>query len=50
MIPRRLRLRNFLSYRDCELDFSGLQLATLVGRNGDGKVRPPRRHHVGPLG
>ena len=37
MIPRRLRLRNFLSYRDCELDFSGLQLATLVGRNGDGK-------------
>ena len=37
MIPRRLRLRNFLSYRDCELDFSGLHLATLVGRNGDGK-------------
>ena len=37
MIPRRLRLRNFLSYRDCELDFSSLQLATLAGRNGDGK-------------
>ena len=37
MIPRRLRLRNFLSYRDCELDFTGLHLATLAGRNGDGK-------------
>ena len=37
MIPRRLRLKNFLSYRDCELDFSPLHLATLAGRNGDGK-------------
>ena len=37
MIPRRLRLRNFLSYRDCELDFSGLHVATLAGRNGEGK-------------
>lgn len=37
MIPRRLRLRNFLSYRDCEIDFTGLHLATLAGRNGDGK-------------
>ena len=37
MIPRRLRLRNFLSYRDCELDFSPLHLATLAGKNGDGK-------------
>ncbi len=37
MIPRRLRLKNFLSYRDCELDFSRLHLATLAGRNGDGK-------------
>ncbi len=37
MIPRRLRLRNFLSYRDCEIDFSPLHLATLAGRNGDGK-------------
>ena len=37
MIPRRLRLRNFLSYRDCELDFTRLHQATLAGRNGDGK-------------
>jgi len=37
VIPRRLRLKNFLSYRDCELDFSALHLATLAGRNGDGK-------------
>ena len=37
MIPRRLRLRNFLSYRDCEIDFSPLHLATLAGRNGNGK-------------
>ena len=37
MIPRRLRLRNFLSYRDSELDFSPLHLATLAGKNGDGK-------------
>ena len=37
MIPRRLRLRNFISYRDCELDFSPLHLATLAGKNGDGK-------------
>ncbi len=37
MIPRRLRLRNFLSYRDCTLDFTGLHVATLSGRNGNGK-------------
>ena len=37
MIPRRLRLKNFLSYRECEIDFTGLHLATLAGRNGDGK-------------
>tara|TARA_Y100000588_G_scaffold204960_1_gene218737 strand:+ start:566 stop:3127 length:2562 start_codon:yes stop_codon:yes gene_type:complete len=37
VIPRRLRIRNFLSYRDCEVDFSGLHVATLAGRNGDGK-------------
>ncbi len=37
MIPRRLRLRNFLSYRDCELDLTGLRLAVLCGPNGNGK-------------
>lgn len=37
MIPRRLRLHNFLSYRDCTLDFAGLHIAALSGRNGDGK-------------
>lgn len=37
MIPRRLRLHNFLSYRDCEIDLSGVHLAVLSGRNGDGK-------------
>ncbi|HEX6030122.1 MAG TPA: SMC family ATPase, partial [Tepidiformaceae bacterium] len=37
MIPRRLRLHNFLSYRDCEVDLSGLRLAVLCGPNGHGK-------------
>lgn len=37
MIPRRIRLRNFLSYRDCTVDLRGLQLAVLSGRNGEGK-------------
>lgn len=37
MIPRRLRLRNFLSYHECDLDLMGLHIAVLSGRNGDGK-------------
>lgn len=37
MIPRRLVLRNFLSYRECTLDLTGVQMAVLSGRNGDGK-------------
>ena len=37
MIPRRIRLRNFLSYRECELDLSGLHIAVLTGKNGEGK-------------
>ena len=37
MIPRRLHLRNFLSYRDCTIDLAGLHLAVLCGRNGFGK-------------
>jgi exonuclease SbcC len=37
VIPRRLKLRNFLSYQECELDFMGLHVAVLAGRNGEGK-------------
>lgn len=37
MIPLRLTLRNFLSYRQASLDFSGLQLACICGPNGAGK-------------
>lgn len=37
MIPRVLHVRNFLSYRECTVDFTGLHLAVLSGRNGDGK-------------
>ncbi len=39
MVPLRLQLRNFMSYRgdDNEVDFSGLHLASVVGDNGHGK-------------
>ncbi len=37
MIPRKLTLRNFLSYRHAELDFSGLHTACICGANGAGK-------------
>ncbi len=38
MVPVRLILRNFLSYRDTtEVDFSGIHLACLSGDNGHGK-------------
>ncbi|MBI3942416.1 MAG: SMC family ATPase [Chloroflexi bacterium] len=38
MIPIRLRVQNFLCYRDPgDLDFAGLHLACLVGENGHGK-------------
>ncbi len=37
MIPRRIRLHNFLSYRECTVDFTGLHLAVLSGPNGHGK-------------
>src|SRR5690606_11761149 len=37
VIPRRLRLRNFLSYRDCTLYFTRLHLVLLSGKNGHGK-------------
>ncbi len=37
MIPLHLSLHNFLSYQECEVNFAGLHLATLAGRNGNGK-------------
>ena len=39
MIPQRLTLRNFLSYRDDvpTLDFAGIHVACLCGSNGHGK-------------
>ena len=38
MIPLKLTLHNFMSYRDPDpLDFSGLHLACLSGNNGHGK-------------
>jgi len=37
MIPLSLRLRNFICYRQAELDFSGLHVACLAGENGAGK-------------
>ena len=38
MIPLRLKLSGFLSYRDpVELDFSGFDLACISGQNGAGK-------------
>ncbi len=38
MIPVRLELRNFLSYRSSvEIDFSGVNLACISGENGAGK-------------
>ncbi|MBI3495627.1 AAA family ATPase [Candidatus Berkelbacteria bacterium] len=37
MIPVKLTLHNFLSYRDATLEFSGFDLAVLSGNNGVGK-------------
>jgi exonuclease SbcC len=37
MIPQRLTLRNFLSYREATLDFRGLHVACICGANGAGK-------------
>ncbi len=38
MIPRKLYLRNFMSYRmPVEVDFRGIHLACLAGDNGNGK-------------
>lgn len=37
LIPYRLTLRNFLSYREAALDFRGLHTACICGSNGAGK-------------
>lgn len=37
MIPIQLVLKNFLSYREATLDFSGLHTACICGANGAGK-------------
>jgi exonuclease SbcC len=38
MIPARLKMRNFMCYRDAPaLDFTGIHLACLSGDNGNGK-------------
>jgi len=37
MIPQRLTLHNFLSYREASLDFRGLHTACICGPNGSGK-------------
>jgi exonuclease SbcC len=37
MIPVQLTLKNFLSYRETTLDFSGLHIACICGANGAGK-------------
>jgi exonuclease SbcC len=37
MIPQKLTLKNFLSYREATLDFSGLHTACICGVNGAGK-------------
>ena len=37
MILKHLNLYNFGSYKDCELDLSGLNLCSIIGGNGSGK-------------
>ena len=37
MIPKHITLKNFLSYRDGSLDFSGLHVVCVAGPNGAGK-------------
>ncbi|MBN1220695.1 MAG: SMC family ATPase [Anaerolineae bacterium] len=37
MVPIRLKLRNFMAYREADLDFEGIHLAVLTGENGAGK-------------
>ncbi|QQE65069.1 hypothetical protein GFS31_17540 [Leptolyngbya sp. BL0902] len=37
MIPKQITLKNFLSYREASLDFSGLHVVCIAGQNGAGK-------------
>ncbi|MGK7919354.1 MAG: exonuclease subunit SbcC [Trichodesmium sp.] len=37
MIPQKLQLKNFLSYQEVTLDFTGLHTACICGPNGAGK-------------
>ncbi|GIW22802.1 MAG: hypothetical protein KatS3mg068_1809 [Candidatus Sericytochromatia bacterium] len=37
MIPIKLTLKNFMTYRELELDFSNIDLACICGNNGAGK-------------
>lgn len=37
MIFKKLKLKNFMSYSDANIDFSGIHVACLVGQNGAGK-------------
>ncbi|MBW4485011.1 MAG: AAA family ATPase [Tildeniella torsiva UHER 1998/13D] len=37
MTPKHIALKNFLSYRDASLDFSGLHVVCVAGPNGAGK-------------
>lgn len=37
MIFKKLKLKNFMSYSDAEIDFFGIKTACLVGANGAGK-------------
>ncbi|MGB3514453.1 MAG: exonuclease subunit SbcC [Microcoleaceae cyanobacterium] len=37
MIPEKLQLKNFLSYHEANLDFTGLHTACICGPNGAGK-------------
>ncbi len=37
MLPQKLKLNNFLSYQELDLDFSGIHIACIWGANGAGK-------------
>jgi exonuclease SbcC len=37
MLPRHITLKNFLSYREASLDFTGLHVVCIAGANGAGK-------------
>jgi len=37
MLPQKLKLNNFLSYQELDLDFSGIHVACIWGANGAGK-------------